>query len=164
MLFNTLEYLLFFTGVLIVAWLTTPHRRFRNCFILAASFYFYFSNNGWQILLLLFTTTVDWAVCLRMAHERVESRRKALLALSLVSNLGMLFFFKYYNFAAGSVVDVLGLIGWKLDWVEANILLPIGISFFTFEARATPSTSIAGTSAPSGSGAGWRSWCRSFRI
>jgi len=132
--FNTLEYLLFFTGVLAVAWLTSGHRRFRNYFILAASFYFYFSNNSWQILLLLFTTTLDWAVCLRMARETAVARRKALLAVSVVLNLGVLFFFKYYNFAAGGVVDFLGLIGWKLDWVDANILLPVGISFFTFEA------------------------------
>jgi alginate O-acetyltransferase complex protein AlgI len=134
MAFNTLEYLLFFTGVLTVAWLTSGHRRFRNYFILAASFYFYFSNNSWQILLLLFTTTLDWAVCLRMAQETDTARRKVLLAVSVISNLGVLFFFKYYNFAAGSVVDFLGLLGWKLDWVEANILLPVGISFFTFEA------------------------------
>jgi alginate O-acetyltransferase complex protein AlgI len=134
MLFNTVEYLLFFTGVLIVAWVTAGHRRFRNYFILLASFYFYFSNNGWQILLLLFTVTVDWTVCLRLANEPVEARRKALLAISLVSNLGVLFFFKYYNFASGSVVSLFGLVGWKLDWVEANILLPVGISFFTFEA------------------------------
>ena len=114
--------------------MTAGHRRFRNYFILLASFYFYFSNNGWQILLLLFTVTVDWTVCLRLANEPVEARRKALLAISLVSNLGVLFFFKYYNFASGSVVSLFGLVGWKLDWVEANILLPVGISFFTFEA------------------------------
>jgi D-alanyl-lipoteichoic acid acyltransferase DltB (MBOAT superfamily) len=75
MAFNTLEYLLFFTGVLTVAWLTSGHRRFRNYFILAASFYFYFSNNSWQILLLLFTTTLDWAVCLVMAQETDTARR-----------------------------------------------------------------------------------------
>jgi alginate O-acetyltransferase complex protein AlgI len=134
MLFNTVEYLLFFIGVLTIAWMTAGHRRFRNYFILFASCYFYFSNNGWQISLLLFTVTVDWAVCLRLAHEPIKARRKALLAISLVSNLGVLFFFKYYNFAFGSVISVFGLIGWKLDWVEANFLLPVGISFFTFVA------------------------------
>ena len=134
MLFNTLEYLVFFIVVLIVAWLLAGHRPVRNLFLLVASFYFYVSNNHWQILLLLLTTTIDYFLCLKMEHERSHKRRKTLLVISLVSNLGVLFYFKYYNFAGASAAAFLSFLGVRMDWVDVNILLPVGISFFTFEA------------------------------
>ncbi|MFD2235311.1 MBOAT family O-acyltransferase [Phaeospirillum tilakii] len=134
MLFNTFEYLFFFLTVLTISWLTSPCRPLRLWVILIASFWFYFSNNHWQIALLLLTTTIDWALCLRMAVETNERRRKLLLSVSLISNLGLLFYFKYFNFFIGSIVEGLASIGWKLNWVEAQIMLPVGISFFTFEA------------------------------
>lgn len=134
MLFNTFEFAFFFLAVLIVSWCVAEHRPLRTWLILIASFWFYFSNNHWQILLLLATATIDWAVCLRLSVEPRIARRKFLLGLSLVSNLGILFYFKYANFAGGSVAAALTALGWRVDWVELNILLPVGISFFTFEA------------------------------
>src|SRR5579884_3752764 len=134
MLFNSFEYFLFMLAVLAVSWGLAGRARLRTLFILLASFYFYYSNNHWQILLLLFATTVDYFVCLRMQSEASQTRRRLLLTVSLVSNLGLLCFFKYVNFVGDSVSALAGLIGFRLDWFDLNVLLPVGISFYTFEA------------------------------
>jgi D-alanyl-lipoteichoic acid acyltransferase DltB (MBOAT superfamily) len=134
MLFNTPEYLGFFLVVLAVSWLAAGFTRFRTWFILAASFYFYTSNNHWQVLLLLATTTIDYAICLRLGTTEDGRTRKLLVGISIVSNLGMLGYFKYANFFAENVRAFATLIGWHLDWFDVNVLLPVGISFYTFEA------------------------------
>src|SRR5438105_2144003 len=134
MLFNSAEYLIFFLVVLLVSWLLAPRAMVRTWFLLLASYYFYVSNNHWQIFLLLTTTTSDYFVCLWLMKTEQPLRRKALLAVSIVSNLGMLGFFKYTNFLGNSVASFAGLIGMPLDWVDLNIALPVGISFYTFEA------------------------------
>lgn len=134
MLFNTLEYFLFFVLVLAVSWLTSGWARFRTWFLIAASLYFYTSNNSWQVLLLITTTTVDYFASLAMSRSKDERFRKLMLILSVTSNLGMLAYFKYYNFFGQSVASFAGMLGWRPDWVDANILLPVGISFYTFEA------------------------------
>ncbi len=134
MLFNSTEYLVFFLIVLSVSWLLAGRAMIRTWFIVLASYYFYVSNNHWQILLLLATTTSDYFVCLVLMRTDDPLRRKLLLSVSLVSNLGLLGFFKYTNFLGGSVAAFAGLIGMPLDWVDLNIALPVGISFYTFEA------------------------------
>src|SRR5256885_9038453 len=98
MLFNSVQYLVFFLVVLSVSWLLAGRAMVRTWFILLASYYFYVSNNHWQILLLLATTTSDYLVCLALIRTDDPLRRKLLLAVSLVSNLGLLGFFKYTNF------------------------------------------------------------------
>jgi alginate O-acetyltransferase complex protein AlgI len=134
MLFNSFEYVTFYCIVLTVAWLTAGWSRFRTYFIVVASGYFYASNNGWQILLLLATTTTDYFVCLAMGRTKEEARRKYLVLVSIVSNLGMLAVFKYSNFVGGTVSELATLFGFRVDWVDVHILLPVGISFYTFEA------------------------------
>lgn len=134
MLFNTLQYVIFFVCVLTISWLTAGFSRFRTYFILAASLYFYASNNSWQTFLLLTTTTIDYFVCLAMTRSNGERHRKLLVGVSIVSNIGMLGFFKYFNFFGTSVGQLLKAFGWPVDWVDITILLPVGISFYTFEA------------------------------
>ena len=134
MLFNSLEYFIFFIVCLIVAWRLTGFPRIRIWFLLLASLYFYYSNNHWQILLLLFATTVDYVVSLRMQREREQARRWFLLCISVVSNLGLLCYFKYINFLADTAATMAAAVGLKLDWVDLNVVLPVGISFYTFEA------------------------------
>jgi len=134
MLFNSFEYFVFFIVVLIVSSALAGFSRLRTWFILLASFYFYYSNNHWQILLLLFATTVDYLVCLRMESEENLVRRRLLLGVSLVSNLGLLFYFKYVNFFGESLHALADAVGYRLDWVDLNVVLPVGISFYTFEA------------------------------
>jgi D-alanyl-lipoteichoic acid acyltransferase DltB (MBOAT superfamily) len=134
MLFNTLEYFLFFSFVLAVSWLIAGWSRFRTYFLIAASFYFYTSNNSWLVFLLITTTTIDYFASLLMARTKDKRVRKLLLGASVASNLGMLGYFKYYNFVGGSFAYLSTWLGVHFDWVDANILLPVGISFYTFEA------------------------------
>jgi alginate O-acetyltransferase complex protein AlgI len=133
-LFNSFEYFVFFSFCLVAACLLAGLPRLRVGFLLVASFYFYFSNNHWQILLLLFAVTVDYFVCLRMQDERSPTQRKLLLCVSLLSNLGLLGFFKYANFLGESFHELAAAFGFRLDWVDLHVLLPVGISFYTFEA------------------------------
>lgn len=134
MLFNTVEFFLFFVLVFAISSLISGWRRVRIWFILAASLYFYASNNSWQILLLLATTTIDYYVCLALGKTDQETRRKQLLLVSLVSNLGMLAYFKYSNFFGENLARLAETFGIQLSWIDLNIILPIGISFYTFEA------------------------------
>jgi alginate O-acetyltransferase complex protein AlgI len=134
MLFNSLEYFLFFSLVLVVSWLTAGWSRFRTYFLIVASLYFYMSNNSWQVLLLAATTTIDYFASLMMGRSRNERYRKLMMILSVTSNLGMLGYFKYYNFLGQGLADLSTRLGFHHDWVDANILLPVGISFYTFEA------------------------------
>jgi alginate O-acetyltransferase complex protein AlgI len=134
MLFNSFEYFVFFVVCLIVSWRLAGFNRVRIWFLLLASLYFYYSNNHWQILLLLFATTVDYFVSLRMQGEPKLKRRRLLLCISVVSNLGMLGYFKYINFLADTAATMAAAVGVKLDWVDLNVILPVGISFYTFEA------------------------------
>jgi D-alanyl-lipoteichoic acid acyltransferase DltB (MBOAT superfamily) len=134
MLFNSVQYLIFFIVVLSLAWMFSGFLRLRIYLILLASLYFYESNNGWATVLLLGTTTVDYFVSLAMMSTKEEWKRKWLLSISVVSNLGLLSFFKYTNFFGDAFARGFAFLGWKVDWVDLHILLPVGISFYTFEA------------------------------
>lgn len=134
MLFNTFEYFFFFIAVLVVAWCTAGHSRFRTLFLLASSIYFYASNNSWQTLLLLFTTTVDYWICLKLACTEDQKKRKYLLSISIISNIGLLAWFKYVNFFGHSIAGLAAAFGVHLSWITLNVALPVGISFYTFEA------------------------------
>jgi D-alanyl-lipoteichoic acid acyltransferase DltB (MBOAT superfamily) len=136
MLFNSVEFLLFLPVVLLVYYLL-PHRR-QNAFLVLASCFFYASWN-WKFLFpLLFSTTIDYFCAKRMAEsiDRGEPKqaRKRTLLISLVTNLGLLAFFKYSNFFIGSAEDVLKLWGLHVSHTTLQIVLPIGISFYTFQA------------------------------
>lgn len=136
MLFNSLEFVIFLPIVLI-CYYALPHRR-QNAFLVLASCFFYASWD-WRFLFpLLFSTTIDYHCAVRMerALERGEppgSRRKYLL-ISLVTNLGLLGFFKYCNFFVDSVHDLGTLLGFDLPTPALRVILPIGISFYTFQA------------------------------
>jgi D-alanyl-lipoteichoic acid acyltransferase DltB (MBOAT superfamily) len=134
MAFNTFQYLAFFVSVLVIASLLIGHPKPRFWFLLGASFYFYASNNRWQTLLIFFTVTVDYLICRRLAYIEDDKTRRRLVVVSIASNLGILAYFKYANFLGHSLSIFAESLGFKLDWVTWNIALPIGISFYTFEA------------------------------
>lgn len=133
MLFNTPEYLVFFLIILALGWLLVGWPRLRIMVLLLGSYYFYTSNNHWLILLLLFTTHVDWLAGLYISRARTRRAKKGWLCASLVLNVGTLAFFKYCNFFASSITALAGFLGFRLDWVDLNVLLPVGISFYTFQ-------------------------------
>jgi D-alanyl-lipoteichoic acid acyltransferase DltB (MBOAT superfamily) len=135
-LFNSLEFLIFLPIVVIVYYLL-PHRQ-QNAFLVLASCFFYASWD-WRFLFpLLFSTTTDYLCAARMEAsvergEPVTARRKYLL-ISLVTNLGLLGFFKYFNFFVDSSLDLGALFGLHLPRPALRVILPIGISFYTFQA------------------------------
>ncbi|MBF0625525.1 MAG: MBOAT family protein [Magnetococcales bacterium] len=133
MLLSSWEYLLFFLVVLFLSIRTLGLPRLRLWILLLASYYFYASSNGWQVWLIFFSTQVDYVAGLALARETAPLRRRVWLAVSLASNLGLLAFFKYLNFFASAVAELAGHLGWTLGWVDLNILLPVGISFYTFQ-------------------------------
>ena len=132
MLFNSPEYLALFATAMAVGWSLLRHPRLRIVLLTLISGYFYAANNAWLILLLVGTTHIDFAVARVMARTAERKRRRHLLWVSLVANLGLLGFFKYCNFFADSAVTVFGLFGLDLGWTPWQIALPIGISFYTF--------------------------------
>ncbi|MBT3278266.1 MAG: MBOAT family protein [Phycisphaerales bacterium] len=133
MLFNSLEFVLFFAAVYSAYWALRRVLRAQNAMLLVASYFFY----GWWdyrfLSLLLISTLVDFYAGAAMHRSNSPGRRKGLLLLSLSCNLGMLGFFKYFNFFSESAVDLCRMIGFTPDAVTLNIILPVGISFYTFQ-------------------------------
>ena len=130
--FNSLAFLIYLPIVVAVHWLL-PHRA-RKYWLLAASYFFYMYWNPFLILLLLASTTVDYCCGLGMGRFREQAGvRRLLLCVSICANLGMLFFFKYWDFfgaLADNLFAALGL-AWRVP--ELNLILPVGISFYTFQ-------------------------------
>ena len=132
MLFNSPEYLVFFVTVAILTWMVVGFPRLRIWMLLIASYYFYISNNHWLIVLILASTTLDFVSGLVIEGSDDLRWRKIWVQLSIVANLGLLGYFKYFNFFASSVRDAAAAFGVHLSWTDVNILLPVGISFYTF--------------------------------
>jgi D-alanyl-lipoteichoic acid acyltransferase DltB (MBOAT superfamily) len=135
MLFNSLDYALFLAVALAVYWglaragLRTP----RVVFVLLASSAFYMAWNPWYLGLILFSTLVDWMVARSIARHEDEAARKRWLAVSVAVNLGLLATFKYYDFGASSLQEGLALLGVHVELPLLRLVLPVGISFYTFE-------------------------------
>jgi D-alanyl-lipoteichoic acid acyltransferase DltB (MBOAT superfamily) len=129
-IFHSLDFVVFFVVVAAIYW-TLPHR-WQTRWLLGASYFFYGYVHPWFLALILTSTTIDYWAAIRM--ERDPAHRKAYLGLSLGSNLGILAFFKYFNFFSANVGQVLGALGLSTSPPVMNVLLPVGISFFTFQA------------------------------
>jgi alginate O-acetyltransferase complex protein AlgI len=130
MLFNTLQFFLFFAVVLVLFY-STP-RSWRKWILLAASYYFYMSWNPKFIALLLTLTAVDFSAALWIERTTTQ-RRKLFLVVGLAANLGFLGFFKYYNFIGDNLAQLLRLPPHSL---ALSIILPLGISFHTFQSMS----------------------------
>ena len=132
MLFNSLRFLVFFPCVFLLYW-AMPHRG-RKWLLLAASYYFYMCWKPEFIVLILLSTLVDYLCSLGMEHFAGDAgRRKALLAVSLTMNLGLLFFFKYFNFFGGALTSLCRAVSIPFSVPVLDIILPVGISFYTFQ-------------------------------
>jgi D-alanyl-lipoteichoic acid acyltransferase DltB (MBOAT superfamily) len=130
MVFNSLHFLWFFV-VVYALYRLLPHRA-QNWLLLAASYYFYAAWD-WRFLgLLLASTIVDYSAALAIDRSSSPRRRKTILTLSLGFNLAMLGFFKYFNFFGDNLHVIFGALGWQVDFFTVRVLLPIGISFYTF--------------------------------
>lgn len=134
MTFNSIPYLLFLPAVFSLYWLLQRRRvRWQNALLLGASYLFY-GWWDWRFLgLLLLSTGADFILGLCLEHTHNEPDRKRLLYLSLAINLGLLGFFKYFNFFTGSFTAMAAQAGWQLNPFTLRIILPVGISFYTFQ-------------------------------
>ena len=135
MLFNSLEFLIFLPVVFFLYWFVFNKNLFlQNLLILFASYLFY----GWWdyrfLSLIIFSTVVDFFIGQKIHMSKDLKLRKMYLILSLATNLGILGFFKYFNFFIDSFIDLVALTGYSLEnqWT-LNIILPVGISFYTFQ-------------------------------
>lgn len=130
MVFNSLAFL-FFIAIVLAVYPRLRHRG-QNLFLLGASYVFY-GWWDWRFLgLLVFTSVVDYHLG-RWIEDSVDLRkRKLLVTASVAMNMGVLGFFKYYNFFADSLQRVFGAVGWRVDLPTLHVILPLGISFYTF--------------------------------
>ena len=131
MLFNSFAFLLFLTVVFVIYWFVVSRSlRLQNLFLLLASYTFY-AFADWRFLMLLIATSAI-NFFLGIAIERSTKYRKLWLYTGIIQGIGMLLFFKYYNFFISSFNDLFLLFSVRLDVRLLNIVVPIGISFFTF--------------------------------
>ncbi len=131
MLFNSLHFLGFFPIVVLVYFLLP--RRVRWAWLLGASYYFYAAWRVEYLGLILISTLTDYTVGRRMGNIAERSRRTPYLLISLVVNLGILFTFKYFNFFNDSTRSLFALFGADYRLTNLDVLLPVGISFYTFQ-------------------------------
>jgi len=132
MQFDSYTYALFLPLVFVLYWALSRRLRLQNAMLLAASYTFY-GWWDWRFLgLIIATSLTTWATALAM--DRQGARRKAWAAASIIFNLGILFTFKYLNFFADSAASLMRTLGMTPDWPTLNIVLPVGISFYTFQA------------------------------
>lgn len=131
MLFNSFAFAIFLPVVFIFYW-ALPHR-FRWVLMLVASYYFYMSWNIKYIFLILFTTFISYEAARMLEHAGSKKTKKWILAVATILCLGVLFFFKYFNFVSASVADFLSLLAIHMNPLTLKVLLPVGISFYTFQ-------------------------------
>lgn len=134
MLFNSLDFAVFLPIVFLLYWFVTNHNlKLQNALIVAASYVFY----GWWdwrfLSLIIFSTLVDYSIGRRLKNEEKQSTRKILLWTSIIVNLGFLGFFKYYNFFLDNFVAAFSFFDQEIQPNTLNIILPVGISFYTFQ-------------------------------
>jgi len=134
MLFNSIDFAIFLPIVFVVYWfVTSKNLKLQNFFIVAASYLFY----GWWdwrfLSLIFFSTMVDYLVGLGLLKEENQIKRKILLLISVFVNLGFLGFFKYYNFFLENFIKVFSFFGTEIKANSLHIILPVGISFYTFQ-------------------------------
>ena len=134
MLFNSIQFLIFFSVVFIAYW--SMSRTWQNRFLVLASYWFYGAWN-WKLLsLIMLTTAVDFFASLLIARERNPLKRKTFLIFAIAFNLVVLGFFKYYNFFVEDVFVFLDALGITYQPLVLEIVLPVGISFYTFQSMS----------------------------
>lgn len=134
MLFNSIDFAVFLPIVFTIYWLLQRfHFKYQNFFLVAASYVFY----GWWdwrfLSLLMFSSLVDFAVGMALKNENNNRKRKLFLSISIAVNLGLLGFFKYYNFFIENFETAFSFLGSGIEIRSLKIILPVGISFYTFQ-------------------------------
>lgn len=131
MLFNTPEFIIFFVIVLAVIAIIKM-KMFQHLFLVASSYFFFYFSSNFLITLLIFSTLLDFYVGKAMFSAKNQRRKKILLISSLVGNLSMLGFFKYLDFGIDQINQFANILGFS-EIPSLELILPIGISFYTFQ-------------------------------
>ena len=131
MLFNSVDFLVFFAFVITIS-VIIKNKNFSYVFLVAASYFFFYFSNNFLISLLVFSTVLDFYIAKAIWSTDDKSKKKKLLLISIIGNLGLLGFFKYANFGISQFNDLFKLIGLN-DVPLLEIALPVGISFYTFQ-------------------------------
>lgn len=134
MLFNSIDFAIFLPIVFVLYWFVfNKQLKAQNALVVVASCVFY----GWWdyrfLALILFSTLVDYAIGIQLQKTNAEKQRKVLLWTSISVNIGLLGFFKYYNFFVDNFVQAFSFFGQDIQPNTLNIILPVGISFYTFQ-------------------------------
>jgi D-alanyl-lipoteichoic acid acyltransferase DltB (MBOAT superfamily) len=134
MLFNSIEFAIFLPIVFVLYWfIANKNLKVQNLLLVIASYVFY----GWWdwrfLSLIVFSSLIDYFIGVELFKQNDRQKRKILLFISLGINLGLLGFFKYFNFFVDNFIDAFSLFGQQLDKTTLSILLPVGISFYTFQ-------------------------------
>lgn len=138
MLFNSTQFFVFFAVFYVLFLIVRKRLRLRNCLLLVGSYVFYASWNWYFLGLIILSTLVDYNIGRWLSRydpdkpSHTQTRKRLLLA-SVIINIGILGIFKYFNFFADSFVSLLGIFGLHVDNVTLSLLLPVGISFYTFQ-------------------------------
>ena len=134
MLFNSIEFLLFLPTVYILYWFVYKQSlKAQNILIIGSSYLFY-GWWDWRFLgLIILSSILDFMLAQGIEKSGTKTKKKLLLWTSIIVNLGILGFFKYFNFFVDSAEEMLSIFGMDADFVTLNVLLPVGISFYTFQ-------------------------------
>jgi len=132
LLFNTIDFVVFFIIVLAVV-VTIKNKKFQHSFLLLASYFFFFYSSNYLIILLITSTLLDYYVGREIWKSQSIKRKKTLLIASLAGNLGLLGYFKYINFSIEQFNNIANYVGLENNIPFMDIILPIGISFYTFQ-------------------------------
>lgn len=134
MIFNSPQFAIFLAIVFTLYWALFPKStKGRNVLLLGASLYFYSVADWRYLILLIFSILANYYIAIKIANSEKDSIRKQLLWLGLIVNLGVLFYFKYFNFFYDSFADLFNLFGGNVNYSSFKIILPLGISFITFQ-------------------------------
>lgn len=134
MLFNSIDFAIFLPIVFFLYWfVTSKNLKLQNILIVCASYLFY----GWWdwrfLSLIIFSSVVDYFVGLQLKEQNNQFKRNLLLCVSIFINIGFLSLFKYFNFFLDNFINAFSLFGYKLEISTLKIVLPVGISFYTFQ-------------------------------
>ena len=133
MLFNSIEFAIFLPIVFLLYWFTTKGNfKLQNILLLVSSYFFYGCWDWRFLFLLIFSTLLDYITGIKMYNSTSQNHKKCWFWLSICINLGFLGVFKYYNFFAESFADGLTQMGFRANPWTLNVILPVGISFYTF--------------------------------
>ncbi len=134
MFFNSLDFAVFLPIVFILYWFVFNRNLKAQNFLVAGASYVFYGWWDWRFLsLILFSTLVDYLIGVSLGKTEAPARRKILLWVSILVNLGFLGFFKYYNFFLDNFISAFSIAGYELNANSLNIILPVGISFYTFQ-------------------------------